>query len=469
MICNRCGTTVRPGQKFCAECGQSLKGISDVTEPVPVTTGSPQPAPRAEAAAGHLPAPATRTGVTARPAADGATGSATRTPALYDFAADDPDDLTAELPAPDPLTIMVSDIAAGTSSTPAPDTARDERPPADVAGSAVTAPMRRADPPAGDRTDEMPEVHLRGEEGSPRFQPTFASAIGLVVAVLAAVGAFTNLVSVSTDAAQPAFSVGDWRADDLGTNLLAAALVAIVAVLVGSVAAAFRQRWGAGLAAGGALAITGWSLLVVGLAEQPIQLAEIAVDQPTDVAFTVTITRDVGYWLLLAAAVIGVVVFFVSLGSSGRERHRSGLNPWIAALGAVSALVAAGGPLIPEGDATVSSNWSSDGWPFDQPAAFLLGRLAQVGLLAFTGVIGFLLVRRYGLALAIGGMTASVWLAITSLFDVGGAPVGPAYTNPGAPLVDVELHAVTIVGMVALVGTATVAVIAAFEQSAHEP
>ena len=186
---------------------------------------------------------------------------------------------------------------------------------------------------------------------------------------------------------------------------------------------------------------------------------------PTTESFTVTITRDLGYWLLLASIVLGGAVFVVSLVHAGND-NRSGLNPWIAALGAVSALIAAGGPLVPQGEATFRNNWSSAGGTFDHSTAFLVGRLAQVALLAIAGVIGFLQVRRWGLGLAIGGMLPVLWLAVTTMLELGDSPVGPAFANPGN--VDGDLHAVTVVGMTALVGLAIVAVIAAYDQTVRE-
>ncbi|MGH9134607.1 MAG: hypothetical protein ACRDZZ_11760, partial [Ilumatobacteraceae bacterium] len=181
--------------------------------------------------------------------------------------------------------------------------------------------------------------------------------------------------------------------------------------------------------------------------------------------FTITLTRDLGYWLMLASIVIGGAVFVVSLMYAGDD-NRSGLNPWIAALGAVSALIAAGGPLVPQGAATIRNNWSSAGGTFDQPTAYLAGRLAQVVLLALAGVIGFLQVRRWGLGLAIGGMLPAVWLAATAMLEIGDSPVGPAFLNPGST--DGDLHAVTVVGMTALAGLAIVAVIAAYDQTIRE-
>ena len=36
MRCHSCGVDVREGQKFCMECGASLRGVADITGEVPV-------------------------------------------------------------------------------------------------------------------------------------------------------------------------------------------------------------------------------------------------------------------------------------------------------------------------------------------------------------------------------------------------------------------------------------------------
>ena len=298
-----------------------------------------------------------------------------------------------------------------------------------------------------------------------RFRFGVLSGTAVVAAVVAVVGVFANVASITTDATSPTFETGDWLVGDLGSNLQFAGLVGIAALLVGAVVAGFGIRWGAGLAGGAGLALAGWAALVIGLAEQPLQAATIAVEQPTTESFTVTLTRDLGYWLLLATIVLGGAVFVVSLVLAGND-GRSGLNPWIAALGAVSALIAAAGPLVPEGEATFRNNWSSAGGTFDQPTAYLAGRLAQVVLLALAGVVGFLQVRRWGLGLAIGGMLPVVWMAVTTMLELGDSPVGPADTNPGDTAGD--LHAVTVVGVTALAGLAIVAIIAAYDQTVRE-
>ena len=121
----------------------------------------------------------------------------------------------------------------------------------------------------------------------------------------------------------------------------------------------------------------------------------------------------------------------------------------------------------PRAKATFRNNWSSAGGTFDQPTAYLAGRLAQVVLLALAGVVGFLQVRRWGLGLAIGGMLASRVAGRSQRCSSSVTrPVGPAFANPGDA--DGDLHAVTVVGITALVGLAIVAVIAAYDQTVRE-
>jgi hypothetical protein len=183
------------------------------------------------------------------------------------------------------------------------------------------------------------------------------------------------------------------------------------------------------------------------------------------VPFTLTITKDLGYWLFVVAAALGLIVFFASLADAFGDR-RPGLNPWIAALGALATVVAVIGPLLPEGVAKFSDNWYLiEG--FGQPSgALVAGRMAQIALLLVSGVVGYLSVRRWGLGLAIGGSLPVVWLAISTLFELTDQPVGPGYRNPGAAGSD--LHGVTIIGASAIVAMAILAVVAAYDQAARE-
>ena len=444
MFCHRCGVEVQPKQRFCGDCGVSLTGVTDPTKELirPPSFGPADPLIK-PSITDQLPVTQAVTGVVptaTRPGRPGAPNG------VYDFASDEPDDITGPTTRPEEAT--------------QPTVARHP-----VARTAEQVTTRHVPPaPTGQKTSEMPVLD---PEDLRRFRFRFGVVTGtsIVGALVALVAVFANTITITTDATSPTFETGDWLVGDLGSNLQVAGLIGVVALLVGAVVAGFGIRWGAGLAGGAALAVAGWAALTVGLTEQKFQAASIAVKAPTIGPFTVTLTRDLGYLALLAAIVMGGAVFVVSLVHAGDD-DRSGLNPWIAALGAVSALVAAGGPLVPEGAATLRNNWSSAGGTFDQPTAYFAGRIAQVALLALAGVVGFLQVRRWGLGLAIGGMLPVLWLAVTSLLELGDSPVGPAFTNPGDAARD--LHAVTVVGMTALAGLAIVAVIAAYDQTVRE-
>ena len=146
-----------------------------------------------------------------------------------------------------------------------------------------------------------------------------------------------------------------------------------------------------------------------------------------------------------------------------RRGHQRFLNPILAAIGAVCALVLAAGPLVPVGSATWQDNLQSPTADIDLPTIFFVGRLVQVGLIAVCGVIGFLIVRSYGLGLVAGGVSVAAWLWVTSLLETGSRPVGIAGRNPGAS--STVPHAVTTVGVittvVVLLITAIVAIVSA--------
>jgi hypothetical protein len=228
----------------------------------------------------------------------------------------------------------------------------------------------------------------------------------------------------------------------------------------GGLLACFGFRWAAGLAGGAGLALVGWAGLVLGLAEIPIERAtDITRNPTTPDPFTLTVTRDVGWWLVAGAAALGLLVFLASLRMAGTGRRRS-LNPWIAAVGALSTLVLAVGPLIPTGNATFADNfdWSRS----TLPVAIFAGRLVQVGLIAFAGVVGFLLVRAYGLGLAAGGVSVALWLWISALGEIGADPRGIADRNPGAT--DTIPHGVTTIGALMTITMIVIAAVVATVQ-----
>jgi hypothetical protein len=451
MECHACGKTVAPEQRFCGNCGVSLRGVTDPTAALPVAPGSGErPHEWTDddpkwAATGKVP-------VTAPPPSSG---------------------VTASLPATEPVPRTPAGSALDAIPDAAPPDTDDVWAVASESYSAsstgwVAEPVT-ASPP---HTAEMPAMPILVAPPRPRFQFGVLTLTAVVTALVGLVASFTTAVSVEsdqrlvlTDKTPPAFRTGRWLIDDLAGNMSIAVLIAALLIVGGGVAGGFHWRWGAGLAGGAGLAIAGLGALAVGLAQFPIDAARQFAAIPSAEPFTLTITKDIGYWLFVVAAALGIIVFFASLADAFGDR-RPGLNPWIAALGALATVVAVIGPLLPEGVAVFSDNWyliEGAGQPSD---ALLAGRLAQLVLLLVSGVVGYLSVRRWGLGLAIGGALPAVWLAVSTLFELTDQPVGPGYRNPGATSSD--LHGVTIIGTSAIVAMAILAVVAAYDQAARE-
>jgi len=498
MLCHLCGKTVQREDRYCTGCGASLQGVTDTTEAVEVaepdpTTIADEPTelmpmmgrtaamPPATAPSTPLPPPAgppTAPPIVAE--TDGRRDTQTEPvpPVVDEWSVDDPvwattgnvptqpiapptapgnDDLTptggftADLPATERLT--------DASVTPPHGFAAHE-----TAIDATTQTRPTA-------TAEMPAIAAPAPSAQ-GFRINAAGLIALVTGLVTLVGQFANIVVVTSDRRLPpsdetpfGFRTGTWIADDLADNLSIAGLLAIVLMIAGGIASGFRWRWGAGLAGGAGLAVAGLAGITIGLAQIPIDAAHEFVRIPSEQQFTLTITRDLGYWLLIAAAALGVVLFFASINDAAEDR-RSGLNPWIAALGALAAVVAAAGPLLPEKRAVFSDNWYLIDGPGEAPAMLLAGRLIQLGLLLLAGVVGFLAVRRWGLGLVIGGSVPIIWLTVSTLFELTDKPVGPGFRNPGAT--DMHVHGVTTIGVSALAAMSILAVIAAYDQGVRQ-
>lgn len=314
-------------------------------------------------------------------------------------------------------------------------------------------------------TSYGPSDAVPGADDDRRFRFRILVEAAIIAAGLAVGTAIVDIISIETNSEAPAFLVGTWRLNDFGTNNTVAAVIAGALMVLGGFLACFNLRWGGGLAGGAGLALAGWCALVIGLAEVPLAEASSVATSPRAEQLSVTLTRDTGYWMLVAAGAAGVIVFLLSL-SLVRDKYHAALSPWVAALGAAATLVAVAGPLLPQNDATLEDNWSSAAEGIDLPALFFAGRGAQLAVLAFTGVVGFLMVRRYGLGLAVGGFSIVTWLALTSLLEETPAPIGPALANPGAAnfpqpqpaqAADLMPHAATIGGIAAALFCAMIA------------
>lgn len=426
-------------QKFCHECGAILTaptlgetGVEGTAEPTEVTEAMTAPIDVSE-----LPAPAPAT-------------ESTDVTELFDVT--EPIDA---MQVTEPITVtQVTEPIAMTQVTepiattePAREPLEEMQYPLGVDQQATTQ-LEVFAPPV---TVEMPAVF--DGHGDLAEYPTPREPFQVrVIFLLAIFGAAAMLMTIVADVidirtTRPASGItpGPQTLEQLGSNLGLAGFTGTAVMVFGGLLACFGLRWGAGLAGGAGLALAGWAGLSIGLAEFPIAVAE-SITRTSSVQFTLRVTRDLGWWLIVGVGVVGVIVFLASLRSIGTG-GRAALNPLVAAVTAVVMVVLAFGPLVPVNGAAFADNFRSVDPTRDLPAAFFAGRLGQVGLIALAGVVGMLIVRSYGLGLAAGGVSVSLWLWISSFGEIGSRPVGIADRNPGA--VSTVPHAVTTVGMVA--------------------
>jgi len=427
-VCPGCGIDVAESQKFCDECGVALDPTTTIdadlpTGPVPITA-PPAPAPTTiDADLATAPVP------------------------LSDPPGIDPT-TSAELAPPLPSPTAFDQPTEPAPTEPAPFEPPPFEPPAfDDTTEAEVLPAPPVTP-----TAEMPAMVFDGSgdlDDYPTPREPFRLRVEFILSLFAATALLMTIVADITDirTTRPAAGIatGTTMLDDLGTSLGPAAFGGAAVMVVGGLLACFGLRWGAGLAGGAGLALVGWAGLTIGLAELPIAVAE-SITRTSSEEFTLRVTRDIGWWLVVGVGVIALLVFVISLRSIGTGR-RPALNPIVAAVSAVMTVVLAFGPLVPVGAATFADNFSSPDPDRDLPTLFFTGRLGQVGLIALAGVIGLLIVRSYGLGLAVGGVSVAIVLWVMSLAEVGSRPVGIADRNPGA--VDTVPHAVTTVGMIA--------------------
>lgn len=439
MRCHVCAAELGAQDKFCSQCGARITTSTDGSR-------------------SDLTPPSGTSGLDAQSMFDPITGQlravTSETSAVSDENAD-----TTVVPAVGrrPLPPPTGDTPAfGQPRAPAPDDypttaippAPSHVPPPTPSTTLVPAvyepqPGYQPDPYAYGYGDEFEVPHERRKF---RLRPLLLFAVVTTVAAAAAM-LLDVVAAVEGSGAEP------WRLNDLGTNLTVAGIIGALAMLGGSIAWCYGFRWGAGLTGGAGAGLAGWAALPIGLAEWPITENAAAFE------------RGVGYWALAAVIGLGIVTCLVSLIRSGDD-GRAGLDPWVAALGAMATVAAVVGPLIPIDNGDLTENWTSPAG-IDLPTFFFAARALQLGLLLMCGVIGFLLVRRFGLGFAIGGTVAVGWLTLTSATGQTELPVAPAYVNPGAigpandQVLGIEPYVVTTAG-VGLIGFfAVVAVVMA--------
>jgi hypothetical protein len=406
MVCTGCGSDVTENQKFCHECGAALDA-EQPTAPIELTDD-----------ADVWPEPDAPSMLTEPPTL------AAAAPLIQPLSS--ADDVTDAM-------FTIGDTASPPSSSP---TTLDTMTATPTTGPTATAQM----PAVFDGSDDLADYPIPRDP----FQIRVVAILSLFGAIAVLMTSIANVIDIRTTRPAAGIATGPHSLADLGSDLGPAAFAGAAVMVLGGLLACFGLRWGAGLAGGAGLALAGWAGLSIGLAELPIAIAESITRTSTE-EFTMRVTRDVGWWLIVGVGILGVLVFATSLRSAGTGGH-SALNPLIAAVTAVASVILGFGPLIPVGNATFSDNFRSPDPNFDLPAAFFAGRLGQLVLIVVAGVVGMLIVRSYGLGLAAGAVSVAVVLWVMSLAELGSRPVGIADRNPGAATT--VPHAVTSVGMV---------------------
>ena len=434
MECPGCGVEVSDEQRFCNRCGTALATTAATGE----TTDWAAPT----AASVPMPVPDDLSEPPTEPPTEPTTEQLDTVPIdVVQPPTEQLDTVPTEVVATDddrvtqPIDQVVTTPLAATAAAATHDASATPTEPVPV-GVTTTAEMPVVFDGVGDLTDyPTPREPFR-------FRLVFLLSLFSLVAALMAFVA--DVIDLRTSRPTAGIDTGASTLDDLGSNLAMAGFVGAATMVLGGLLACFGIRWGAGLAGGAALAVVGWSGLTIGLAEFPIAVAESITRTSTE-SFTLTVTRDIGWLLIAGIGVLAVFVFVASLRSSGTGGQRA-LNPWIAAVAAVTGVVLAFGPLVPVGAAVFADNFRSTDPNRDLPTAFFAGRLGQVALIAAAVVAGTLIVRAYGLGLATGAISVASWMWITSLGELGSRPIGIADRNPGAA--DTVPHAVTSVGLV---------------------
>jgi hypothetical protein len=432
MFCPSCGVVTQPGQKFCTSCGGSLLGArltdqADVpTQAVPAagafapppTFAPPAPAvtPAAAPAAAAVPAPP----VVHEPLH--------LDPTVFDFEQFD---------------------TTGSLQTVTPST--------DVLPSQAEGPI----------TAEAALV----EESQP-----FGLTPLLVLAVLTgAVGVVAGVIDqISYRVTGDVSDAQSLTMNDLSSNSLVACVVAAVLLVVGAAVGATGRRIGVGLAGGSGLALAGFAAFT---ASQDVAVLDTLKTGLTErgITYRLTTTLEVGFWLAIAAAVLGVVVAGVSM--MGALDRRARVHPAVGAAGVLGTLAVVIGSLLPQQGGALADNFSSDRavgavqfWksyfvltlgvdhPAQPPLTTYL-RLLVLFLLLLGGLVGFIAGTRWGVGAVVGSVGLSVWLWASSWAEIGDRPFGIASGNVGST--ELAPHIVTSIGMVVvLVAAATGAALA---------
>ena len=389
MFCPSCGATVQSGQKFCTSCGCALTNAS-TTAPVVASAiavdGSPTP-PMGQ----QLPPPAVTTVMAALPAT-----------------------VTPQYPVAPATAVVAQTVGPQGAAWDAADVNWEPTGPAPIVAA----------------------VHP--------FRMTPLVAVASMAGVLAVASAFVDVASIEVSGLSGVSTTEQlFKLNDFSTNHMVGAIIAAVILVVGASLGATGRRVGSGLAGGAGLALAGMMSWMIGAVTQRFDGEEFSL-LSSGFSFTLTTTRDIGFWLAAASAVLGGAAFVLSFADA-RPDGQPATYPVIAALGLMGTAMAVIGPMIPMNDAPFGDQFSND---FVPPATLLLRQLVLI-LIAVGGLVGFTRNRRWGLGLALGAISVAAWQLITAATESGDIPLSYAGGNLGAT--DFAPHIVSVIGVAVMV------------------
>jgi hypothetical protein len=397
MVCWSCGVPTRPGQRFCNSCGVALAGTDGglsldetPTDQVPVVGDAP--------------------------------------------AVDDLDQFfdTTEFQVVEQMPANAERIGRLAAEDPTPPH-----------GTMVTSEFGVDTDDEYDQYDDFSHFdHLGLSVGRRLLIVGLAAATAVA---LAAASLFTVL-TMDTTGSVSLHLVLD--ANGFTSNAMVAGLVGVVLLLVGAIAAARGHRFAVGLIGGVGAASAGLMVWIIGQAITFVDSAKhvLAARGGT---YRLHLVLDIGFFLAVCAAVLGGACLLVSVFSAHDPGERRA-HPAIGALGALGSLVLAVGAFLPTKSGHLADNFSSAhpiaGGAFRKSQLLLLFhvdyqpvppiatwfRLLLIVLLLVGGMLGFLRASRWGLGMAIGSVSVSVWIWITSMWAIGDLPYGIGGGNAGS-------------------------------------
>ena len=444
MNCPTCSASLETGQKFCIQCGANVTALTLPAPPAgPVPAAPPTTAIPATAPVSAPPTVAIAPIATPEQATAPPTVSAAIAPL-----APAPSSVFERLPLAAPPSAALFDGAATWTG------GWDAQPSVAETLTGVQPRVHTADQTtAGAAATPFTIMPATDVLAIPGRRSTLLAAVAAVSGIAVVIGALFPILTIETDA--PTSFAGDYKINDftsLGTGVLVGFVFAAVCLIAGGLMATRGKRIGAGVAAGAGLAIIPVAIILWGTVDLVSKQGEADAFAAAAAGAGGTFYRarqDVGLFVVLGAAVVGLVALAVSLVQSGND-GRPRLNLALGVVGAMASLVAAGAQMIPANGATFSDNFHTE----HSSAAVVGGRLALIAVVALAGGLGFLRSNRWGVGLAIGGASIWIWQWLSSLATLGDKPAVPGFLSFAT---NDKPNVVTTIGVIVMLLTAIVA------------